>query len=250
MNECTLFDWTNWTISKRRILLNEQSSFLDFCNLTLAILTKCLKTTSADWHIKKTPLMRKDSQMSCQNYISTLNCMMFKFCKQFLLISRSSWCSLSTTPTQNNEKIHSGRKRIISCWPWWEIYKQLLKTQQDFLFSWHQHQPLPWQIKRKKKAFNSQSCSFVSVSPSSPFLCWLRHYLESQTLCVNIPYNVTLNMHICTAQHLISHLSVKVPSVGSPGGPVLMSWQAPTETWKRKNKQNKLWKRTRRGGGF
>ncbi len=34
-------------------------------------------------------------------------------------------------------------------------------------------------------------------------------------------------MQICTAQHLISHLSVKVPSVGSPGGPGLMSWRAP-----------------------
>lgn len=32
-------------------------------------------------------------------------------------------------------------------------------------------------------------------------------------------------MQLCTAQHLISHLSVKVPSVGSPGGPGLMSWQ-------------------------
>lgn len=33
-------------------------------------------------------------------------------------------------------------------------------------------------------------------------------------------------MQICTAQHLISHLSVKVPSVGSPGGPGLMSRRA------------------------
>lgn len=33
-------------------------------------------------------------------------------------------------------------------------------------------------------------------------------------------------MQIRTAQHLISHLSVKVPSVGSPAGPGLMSWRA------------------------
>lgn len=61
-------------------------------------------------------------------------------------------------------------------------------------------------------------------------LSWLRHYLELLTLCVNIAYNVTLNMQICTAQHLISHLSVTVPSVGSPAARVWCRGKCPTET--------------------
>lgn len=61
-------------------------------------------------------------------------------------------------------------------------------------------------------------------------LSWLRHYLELLTLCVNIAYNVTLNMQICTAQHLISHLSVTVPSVGSPAARVRCRGKCPTET--------------------
>lgn len=121
----------------------------------------------------------------------------------------------------------SKTKRITACWPRLEIYKQSLKKQRDFLFSWHQSQPYPWKVNRRNEAIYSQSCSFFFLSPSLPCLCWLRHYLELLTLCVNIAYNVTLNMQICTAQHLISHLSVKVPSVGSPGGPGLMSWRAP-----------------------
>lgn len=82
-------------------------------------------------------------------------------------------------------------------------------------------------MNRRNEAIYSQSCFSFFLSPSSHCVCWLRHYLELQTLCVNIAYNVTLNMQICTAQHLISHLSVKVPSVGSPGGPGLMSWRVP-----------------------
>lgn len=77
----------------------------------------------------------------------------------------------------------------------------------------------------RNEAIYAQSCSFFFLYPSLRCLRWLRHYLELLTLFVNIAYNVTLNMQICTAQHLISHLSVKVPSVGSPGGPGLMSWQ-------------------------
>lgn len=54
-------------------------------------------------------------------------------------------------------------------------------------------------------------------------------------------------MQICTAQHLISHLSVKVPSVGSPGGPSLMSWQVQDRNMD--EEQKKLWKRKEREGG-
>lgn len=125
--------------------------------------------------------------------------------------------------------MHSRSKtdRITTCWPRLEIYKQSLKKQRDFLFSCHQSQPYPWKVNRRNEAIYSQSCYFIFLSPSLPCLCWLRNYLELQTLCVNIAYNVTLNMQICTAQHLISHLSVKEPSVGSPGGPGLMSWRVP-----------------------
>ena len=63
----------------------------------------------------------------------------------------------------------------------------------------------------------------ISHSPLLPLPASVDLEITLQTLCVNIAYNVTLNMQICTAQHLISHLSVKVPSVRSPGGPGLMS---------------------------
>lgn len=146
----------------------------------------------------------------------------------------------------------SKTKRITACWPRLEIYKQSLKKQRDFLFSWHQSQPYPWKVNRRNEAIYSQSCSFFFLSPSLPGLCWLRHYLELLTLCVNIAYNVTLNMQICTAQHLISHLSVKVPSVGSPGGPGLMSRRAPDRNMREEGEvasEKKLWKRKRREGG-
>lgn len=128
--------------------------------------------------------------------------------------------------------------RITTCRSRWEIYKQFQEKQQDFLFSWHRGWPYPWKVNRRSEAsfIYSQSCSLfvfgafffspprprrTTRHPSSAPLRsgWLRRYLESLTLCVNIAYNVTLNMQIGTAQHLISHLSVKVPSVGSPGGP-------------------------------
>lgn len=130
--------------------------------------------------------------------------------------------------------------RITTCRSRWEIYKQFQEKQQDFLFSWHRGWPYPWKVNRRSEAsfIYSQSCSLFVFGgvfffffhppppppprhPSSAPLRsgWLRRYLESLTLCVNIAYNVTLNMQIGTAQHLISHLSVKVPSVGSPGGP-------------------------------
>lgn len=79
----------------------------------------------------------------------------------------------------------------------------------------------------------------VVASSSSACLWWLRNYLELLTLCVNIPYNVTLNMQICTAQHLISHLSVKVPSVGSPVGPALMSRRAPDRNMREEGEETR-----------
>lgn len=58
--------------------------------------------------------------------------------------------------------------------------------------------------------------SFLLLLPSAS----VDFEITLQTLFVNIAYNVTLNMQICTGQHLISHLSVKEPSVGgSPAGP-------------------------------
>lgn len=89
--------------------------------------------------------------------------------------------------------------------------------------------------------------------PLQPFFCrlsWLRHYLEFRTLCVNIAYNVTLNMQLWTAQHLISHLSVTVPSVGSPAAPVRCRGKGPTKPGRggsaNNNKRN--CERERRGG--
>lgn len=52
-------------------------------------------------------------------------------------------------------------------------------------------------------------------------------------------------MQICTAQHLISHLSVKVPSVGSPAGPSLMSWQVQDRNM---DEEQKKLKEKREGG--
>lgn len=46
-------------------------------------------------------------------------------------------------------------------------------------------------------------------------------------------------MQICTAQHLISHLSVKVPSVGSPGGPGLMSWRVPDRNMQKEEERGR-----------
>lgn len=130
--------------------------------------------------------------------------------------------------------------RITSRRMGWEIYKQFLREAARLLvfFSWQRGRPYPWKVNKERWGFTFLftklfpafiflfiffgCCCCVSFSPSilPPLrLAWLRRYLELLTLCANIAYNVTLNMQIGTAQHLISHLSVKVPSVGSPGGP-------------------------------
>lgn len=54
-------------------------------------------------------------------------------------------------------------------------------------------------------------------------------------------------MQICTAQHLISHLSVKVPSVGSPVGPGLMSRRAPDRNMREEGEVTRARERGRRG---
>lgn len=145
--------------------------------------------------------------------------------------------SLSGALTQLMRKCAAGER-------WWELHlagraeksiNNSAGSGQTSCFPWQRGRPYPWKVNKERWGFTYLFIKLFPVfflfllllllcffSPSTLLplrLGWLRRYLELLTSCANIAYNVTLNMQIGTAQHLISHLSVKVPSVGSPGGP-------------------------------
>ena len=166
--------------------------------------------------------------------------------KKKRIVSCSGSPSIASVQLMRKMRSRSKNERITTCSPRLEIYKRYLKKQRDFLFFLTPKPALPLKSapEERSKLFTKL---FFSLSPSEPCLCWLRRYLELLTLCVNIAYNVTLNMQISTAQHLISHLSVKVPSVGSPVGPGLMSRRAPDRNMREEGEAARAGGRERRG---